>query len=317
MNALLNTASVVIPVYNSEHTLVTLVARLEPVLHSHFEAYELLLVNDGSHDASWQVIKSIAETKDWVTGIQLMRNFGQHNAILCGIRHAQYDIIITLDDDLQNPPEEIPKLVGKLKEGYDVVYGTPQAQKHGLLRNLASSITKLALKGTMGIEIATKVSAFRAFRAPLMKAFADYRGSFVAIDVLLTWGARRFTFIYVEHEQRQQGSSNYTFMKLLRHALNMITGFSVLPLQLASVTGFGFVIFGIIVLIYVIGRFIIEGGSVQGFPFLASIIAIFAGVQLFALGIMGEYMARMYMRLMDIPTYVVDEITHSNEDTNE
>jgi len=132
--------------------------------------------------------------------------------------------------------------------------------------------------------------------------------------VLLTWATTKFSAIDVRFDVRQFGVSNYTLMKLIRHAMNMITGFSVVPLQLASILGFVFTAFGILVFIYVVIRFILEGGSIPGFPFLASIIAIFSGVQLFALGIIGEYLARMHVRLMDKPTYVVRKMTRSEQD---
>ena len=127
----------------------------------------------------------------------------------------------------------------------------------------------------------------------------------MSIDVLLTWGTTRFAAVPVRHDPRQVGVSNYTFRKLVRHALNMMTGFSTLPLQLASVVGFAFTLFGLLLLVYVIGRYLIEGGSVPGFPFLASTIALFSGAQLFALGIIGEYLARMHFRMMDRPSYVI------------
>jgi len=234
-----------------------------------------------------------------------MRNYGQHNALLAGIREAQYPVIITMDDDLQNPPEEIPLLLAKLHEGYDVVYGTPAREQHGLSRDLASRVTKLALQSAMGAETARKVSAFRVFRTRVREAFANYQGPFVSIDVLLTWGTTRFAAVSVRHDPRRIGKSNYTFRKLVTHALNMMTGFSVLPLQLASLMGFGFALFGLLMLVYVLGRYLIQGGSVPGFPFLASTIAIFSGVQLLALGIIGEYLARMHFRMMERPTYVI------------
>ncbi|MCK6580264.1 MAG: glycosyltransferase family 2 protein [Anaerolineae bacterium] len=303
------TVSVVVPVYNSEQTLALLVERLRAVLIDLCPRHEIILVNDGSRDDSWGKIAALAQQIPQVRGINLMRNFGQHNALLCGIRAAQYDVIVTLDDDLQNPPEEIPSLIARLSEGFDVVYGAPQEMHHGLMRNLASHLTKLALQGSMGVNIATRVSAFRAFRREVVKAFAGYNGLYVSIDVLLTWGTSRFSYVAVHHEARQIGVSNYTVGKLIRHALNMITGFSVLPLQIASLIGFAFVLFGVGVFAVVVGRYLITGESVPGFPFLASIIAIFAGVQLFALGIMGEYLARMHVRLQDRPAYTVREAT--------
>ncbi|HRF96977.1 MAG TPA: glycosyltransferase, partial [Aggregatilineales bacterium] len=241
-------------------------------------------------------------------------NYGQHSALLCGIRAATKELVVTIDDDLQNPPEEIPRLLEELNKGFDVVYGTPQKMQHGLFRNMASRITKIALQGSMGVSIATKVSAYRVFRTQLREAFDDYKGVYVSIDVLLTWATTKFSAIDVRFDVRQFGVSNYTLMKLIRHAMNMITGFSVVPLQLASILGFVFTAFGILVFIYVVIRFILEGGSIPGFPFLASIIAIFSGVQLFALGIIGEYLARMHVRLMDKPTYVVRKMTRSEQD---
>jgi glycosyltransferase involved in cell wall biosynthesis len=297
--------SVVVPVYNSQDTLVELVERLEVVLSELADRFEVILVNDGSRDKSWQAICGLAAEHDWVIGLDLMRNYGQHNALLAGIRQARYDLIVTLDDDLQNPPEEVPKLIRKLEEGHDVVYGTPEREQHGFWRDLASQTTKLALQGAMGAETARDVSAYRVFRTQIREAFAGYGSPFVSIDVLLTWGTSRFAAVQVRHAARQTGASNYTFRKLATHALNMMTGFSTWPLQLASLIGFGFTLFGLGVLVYVIGRYLIEGGSVPGFPFLASVIAIFSGAQLFALGIIGEYLARMHYRTMGRPASVI------------
>lgn len=299
------TISVVVPVYNSEGTLPALADRLEPVLATLTAGYELVLVNDGSHDDSWRVVEALVAQHDWIVGVDLMRNYGQHNALLAGIRAAQGEVVVTLDDDLQNPPEEVPKLLAKLDEGYDVVYGTPDHQQHGLFRDAASTITKLALQNVIGADTARKVSAYRVFRTPVREAFNAYRSPFVSIDVLLTWGTTRFAAVPVRHEPRTVGRSNYTFRKLVSHALTMMTGFSTWPLRLASFIGFGFTIFGLLVLAYVFIRYFIEGGSVPGFPFLASIIAIFSGAQLFALGIIGEYLARMHFRSMERPAYTV------------
>lgn len=299
--------SVVVPVYNSQDSLDLLIERLSPVLASLTDAYEVIMVNDGSRDESWSQIEHLAATHSFVRGINLMRNYGQHNALLCGIRQARYDTLVTIDDDLQHPPEEIPSLRNRLGEGYDVVYGTPRQEQHGFWRDMASQVTKLALQSAMGAETARKVSAFRVFRTHLRDAFAAYRSPFVSIDILLTWGTTRFASLPVRHDPRPIGASNYTFRKLTTHALNMMTGFSTVPLQLASIVGFGFTLFGILLLVYVLGRFFIQGGAVPGFPFLASTIAIFSGVQLFMLGIIGEYLARMHFRLMDRPAYTIRE----------
>jgi glycosyltransferase involved in cell wall biosynthesis len=297
--------SVVVPVYNSAAILPALVKELYAVLAGCAKEFELVLVNDASPDTSWEAITKLAGEHTWIRGINLMRNAGQHNALLCGIRAARYEIIATIDDDLQNPPSEIPRLLAKLEEGFDVVYGTPEQEQHGLLRDLASQITKFVLQNAMGAEIARNISAFRVFRRQTREAFQHYRGPFVSIDVLLTWGTTRFAALQVRHESRRQGTSGYTMRKLIAHALNMMTGFSVLPLQLASMIGFVFTVFGVCALAFVLGRYLIQGNAVPGFAFLASIISIFSGAQLFALGIIGEYLSRMHFRSMDRPAYTI------------
>ena len=304
--------SVIVPVYNSEQTLVALHKRLNSVCTKLAGEFEIIFVNDGSVDNSWEEIKILEEKNPSVIGVNLIKNFGQHNALLCGIRKAKYELIATLDDDLQNPPEELPKLIEKLNEDFDVVYGKPEKEQHGLFRNISSVITKLALKTTMGVNNARNVSAFRLFRTRLREAFNQYSGSFVSIDVLLTWGTNRFAAVQVKHDIRKIGKSKYTFSKLIVMALNMITGFSVLPLQIASMLGFIFAFFGLSILIYVIVLYLLVGSPVQGFPFLASIIAIFSGVQLLAIGIIGEYLARIHFRTMDKPQYVELDVEEGN-----
>jgi glycosyltransferase involved in cell wall biosynthesis len=305
INARPSGLSVVVPAYRSEEILPHFVERLQPVLSRITSAYELVLVNDSSPDGSWNVICELAKRHPWIHPINLMRNYGQHNALLCGIRATQYDVIVTIDDDLQHPPEEIPKLLALLAEGFDVVYGTPQNEEHGILRDLASIVTKMALQNVMGATIARQVSAFRAFRAEVAGAFNHYEGSFVSIDVLLTWGTNRFAATPVVHQPRKLGTSGYSFRKLITHAMNMMTGFTTLPLQIASLVGFAFTFFGFCVLGYVIIRYFTHGDPVPGFPFLASIVALFSGAQLFALGIIGEYLARMHFRSLQKPPYVV------------
>ncbi len=305
---LLPSVSVVVPVYNSASTLAELTARLDTVLTPLVQSWEIIFVNDGSRDRSWQSICGLAEEYPNVRGVDLMRNYGQHNALLTGIRNVRHELVVTIDDDLQHPPEEIPKMLAKLQEGHDVVYGSPQQEQHGLLRDFASQITKLALQSTMGVENARHESSFRVFRACVREAFLHYNGPFISLDVLLTWGTNRFDFVRVRHEARRDGVSNYTFGKLVTHALNMMTGFSTMPLQIASWVGFAFTLFGVGVLIYVVGRFVLEGGSVPGFSFLASVIALFSGAQLFALGIIGEYLARMHFRSMGRPSSVIRNV---------
>ncbi|EGV19345.1 glycosyltransferase family 2 protein [Thiocapsa marina] len=301
--------SFVVPVYRSAESLAELYHRLLAEFGSTAAGFELIFVEDCGGDRSWHVIQQLAARDARVRGFQMSRNYGQHNALLCGIRAAEGDVVVTLDDDLQHPPEEIPKLLAKLDEGYDVVYGPPEQEQHGLLRDLASQITKLALEGAMGAANARHASALRAFRTRLRDAFADYSSPTVNIDVLLTWATTSFTTVRVRHEARKFGQSGYTPRKLVRHALNMMTGFSTRPLQLASLMGFAFALFGLVILGYVLIRWLLQGSAVPGFAFLASIITVFSGAQLLALGIIGEYLARMHFRTMDRPPYVVREKT--------
>ena len=297
--------SVVIPCYHSEGSIRLLVEALAPVLAAHAPAYELILVDDASKDGTARVIAALARERPEVSAVTLTRNFGQHAAILCGIRVARYDVIVTMDDDLQHPPSELPRLLAALTEDIDVVYGSPEAEPHGVLRGVASRVTKWVLQGAMGAATAGKASAWRVFRTRLRDAFAHFRGSFVSIDVLLTWGTQRFTHVAVRHDARTIGTSNYTFRKLVRHAVNMMTGFSTIPLQLASWIGFLLTGFGVAIFAYVIVVAAVEGGSPPGFPFLACLIAVFSGAQLLCLGIIGEYLGRAHFRLLDRPAYQV------------
>ena len=309
--------SVVIPVFNAEPNLVELHRQLMPVLAALVERFEVILVEDCSRDRSWDVVRQLALEDERVRGIRLNRNYGQHNALLCGIRAARYDVIVTMDDDLQHPVSEIHLLLEALAAGHEVAYGTSNEPQHDLWRNLASRLTKLALQSAMGAKSAAQVSAFRAFPTRLRAAFEDYRSPNVSIDVLLTWATQRFTGVPVKHAPRLAGESNYTIRKLITHAFNLMTGFSTLPLKLASVVGFVFTLFGFGVLAWVLGRYFISGASVPGFAFLASIIAIFSGAQMFTLGIFGEYLARMYGRTMERPAYVVGERSEREAGTEE
>ncbi len=307
--------SVIVPVYNSEATLQELVTRTESVLASITDDAEIILVNDGSQDSSWAKICELSTKSSSVRGLNLMRNYGQHNALLTGIRAAQYETSVTMDDDLQHPPEEIPRLLSKLAEGFDVVYGVPAQEQHGLWRDIASQVTKLVLQNSMGVEIARDTSAFRVFRTQVRDAFLAYDSAFVDIDALLTWGTTRFGALKVQHDPRRIGSSNYTVGSLVIHAVDMLTSFSTVPLRISSITGFIFTAFGFVVLVYVVGRYLIEGGDVPGFAFLASITAIFAGAQLFAVGVIGEYLARMHYQSMGRPSGVVRDTTDDDINT--
>lgn len=306
--------SIVIPVFNAEDNLPELYRQLLPAMETLVDRFEVILVEDSSRDRSWDVIRDLAAKDARIHGLRLSRNYGQHNALLCGIRAAKHGVIVTMDDDLQHPVSEIKLLLEAVAKGHDVVYGTSDDNQHDLWRNLASRMTKLALQSAMGAKSAAQVSAFRAFPTRLRDAFKEYRSPSVSIDVLLTWATTKFTAVPVKHAPRLSGKSNYTVRKLITHAFNLMTGFSTLPLQLASVVGFVFTLFGLGVLAWVLGRYLIHGAAVPGFAFLASVIAIFSGAQMFTLGIFGEYLARMYGRTMERPAYVVLESSDAASD---
>jgi len=285
-----------------------LVEELAHILPSVAERYELVLVNDGSPDESWQVIERLAARHAWIRGVDLMRNYGQHNATLCGVREARYEVIVVMDDDLQNPPKEIPKLLSKLQEGYDVVYGVARKRQQVWWKSMASAIVKRSIAYMMGMRTVRDISAFKAFRSDLRKAFEDFHNPDVLVDVLLSWGASRFASVPVDESPRTVGKSNYNFLKLVKVSLLVLTSYTIFPLRFASILGFAFTLFGLGVLSYVLITYFVAG-SIPGFPFLASTVAIFSGVQLFALGIIGEYLARVFERTEGKKAYVISRKT--------
>lgn len=299
--------SVVVPVYHSTTTLPQIVERLAAALAD--RPHEVVLVDDGSPPTTWQVVEDLATRHDHVVGVRLNRNFGQHNALLAGIRRARHPVVVTMDDDLQHPPEEVPRLLAALTDDLDVVYGYGGAVAQDLWRRVASRVTRRIIGSVLGGENAARLTAFRAFRTELRESFGADLGPAVSIDALLSWGTSRFGYVEVEHHPRAEGQSSYTFRHLARHALDVSTGYSAIPLQIATGVGVATAVFGFFVLVWVVGRTLLTDSSVPGFPFLASTISIFAGAQLITLGIIGEYLARMHFRIMRKPTYVVgDEV---------
>ncbi|HET7144448.1 MAG TPA: glycosyltransferase family 2 protein [Anaerolineales bacterium] len=296
--------SIVVPVYRGESYVEALVERLARVLPGIARKYEIILVNDGSPDASWAIITHMVKKHKWVKGICLMRNYGQHNATLCGIRSARYELIVTMDQDLQHPPEGIPVLLSKINEGYDVVYGAPKKLPQGFFRNIMTANIKRLLAIVMGVPSVQNISAFRLFRSTLLSAFENFQSPTLTVDVLLSWGTSRFTSVQVDVAPADR--SNYNFFALVKTTMVILTGYSTLPLRLASWIGFFMTLFGLAVFLYVVYIYF-AAGSLPGFPFLASIISLFSGAQLFTLGIFGEYLARIFDRSMDRPSYVIHE----------
>jgi glycosyltransferase involved in cell wall biosynthesis len=299
--------SVVVPVYRSEHLLPVLVQRLEGVLDKLGRSAEIILVNDCSPDGSWQVIQELQRTHGRLRGINLMRNYGQHAALLAGVQASRGAVIVIMDDDLQTPPEEMPKLLEVLGRGYDVVYGIRQKEQHGGFRNFCSTTAKKFLNQLLGVRVATSITSYKAFRGELRQAFASQSGPVVFIDAILCWGTTKIGTTVVRHEPRADGASGYSLRKLMLHTANMVTSFSQVPLQIASFIGLATMLFGFLLFIYVLADFVFRGTPVRGFTFLGAALTLFSGVQLFVLGVIGEYLARMHQKSIGMPAYMVRE----------
>lgn len=298
--------SIVVPTYKSPTTLAELVERTESLGLS---AFEIIIVDDGNNDATWEQIGLLSQSKEFVVGLRLGRNFGQHSALLAGVRKAKYSQIVTIDDDLQNPPEEIPNLLAKLVNGVDVVYGVSTQVRQNVWRRFTSRTAKVIFAKVLGFESAISISSFRAFRTQIREGFSGELGPHVSLDALLTWSTSRFSTLEVEHHARRVGKSNYSFTKLVRFMLDTATSYSTRPLRLATTLGFITTLFGLLLLVWVVGNAIFVGDSVPGFPFLAASIAVFSGVQLVVLGILGEYLGKIHFRAMNKPTFSVSETT--------
>jgi undecaprenyl-phosphate 4-deoxy-4-formamido-L-arabinose transferase len=302
----LSGTSIVVPTYKSVETLASLVTRLNSI---GLEQFEIIIVDDGNTDGTWGKIVELSQIHKSVIGLRLGRNYGQHCALLAGVRSAKFSTIVTIDDDLQNPPEEIPKLLNRLNAGVDVVYGVSDDVQQSLWRRLASRIAKVLFARVLGFESAISISSFRAFRTQLRDGFSGDLGPHVSLDALLTWSTSRYATVEVAHHKRSIGKSNYSFWKLVRFMLDTATSYSIKPLRFAISLGLLTTLFGLLSLFWVLGVAIFVGSAVTGFPFLASSIAIFSGVQLLVLGIVGEYLGKIHFRSMNKPTFSIVEST--------
>lgn len=302
--------SVLVPTYNSPETLLAVAERIRKLPWFTPES-EVVFINDGNADKTWSILLEIARVHPFVRAIRLSRNVGQHAALLAGVREARHPVIATLDDDLQNPPEELAHLLKALTDDVDVVYGVPRKIKQPIWRSVASVAAKRLMQKALGFSSAVDISSFRVFRSQLRDGFNSDLGPGVSLDALLSWSTSRFTSVEVEHHERKTGKSNYNFWKLFRFMLDTVTGFSTVPLRFATGLGLTTIALSVGVLIWVLVRPLITGESVPGFPFLAATIAIFSGTQLLVLGVIGQYIGRMHFRVMNKPTYTIAERTES------
>ena len=298
--------SVVIPVYKAEGCLQELYRRLRASVETVTEDFEIIMVEDCGEDNSWEIMKAIRETDSRVKIIQLMRNFGQHNALMCGFHFVSGEYIITLDDDLQNPPEEIPKLINKIKEGYDLVYGIYTLKRHNFFRNLGSSMIQFFYKKVFSVQ--GNLTAFRIIKKQVLQEILHYDKNYVFIDGLLAWVTKKIGYVKVDHNLRTHGHSGYSFKKLFTLSMNMITNFSILPLQLSSILGFLFAFLGFLMAFYFFIKKIFFNVPVAGYTSLIIAVTIFAGIQLVTIGLIGEYVGRIHLNINVKPQYIIKEL---------
>lgn len=305
--------SVVIPVYRSAGTLEDLVTRLVSVLDRLRFDFEIVLVEDGSPDNSWEVLKHVqlVHPSRLVT-IQLMRNFGQPNALMCGFRHARGRYIVTMDDDLQNPPEEIPKLINAIAaSGLDLVYGHYDEKQHEYWRNLGSRLVNFFYRLVFRSNRTT--TSFRIMRRQIVESILTYDLNFTYIDGLLAWNTQRIGEVVVEHHPRSAGRSGYSGSKLFVLALNLFTNFSLLPLQVASGLGLLVACGGFLCAFYYLVRYLVVGINVPGYASIIITVLVLGGVQLLSLGILGEYLGRLHLNVNRKPQYVERQVIPRGE----
>ncbi len=301
--------SVVIPVYGSELTLRTLVDRVRKVFADLGRSWEIVFVDDCGPDRAGEVLRELhAADPAHVVVVHLMRNFGQHNAIMCGFHHARGTYVVTMDDDLQNPPEEIPKLLAEIETGqFDLVYGVIVDQKHhGLVRNIGSQL--ITWFGQYAFQNRVRGSSYRIIRRELAQSILPYNLNFTFIDGLLAWSTQRIGSVPVQHAPRGAGRSGYSTRKLFSLAFNMFTNFSLLPLQVISLTGFISAGIGLGLGTFYLIWYLLGYITVPGFASVIIAVLVMGGVQLLALGVMGEYLGRIHLNINHKPQFVVRSI---------
>ena len=302
--------SVVIPVYNEEANLPELLDRLTGTLVPLGRPYEIVLVNDGSRDRSLPLLREAAALDPHLVVVDFNRNYGQHAAVFAGFEVSRGEVVVTLDADLQNPPEEIPKLVAKMEEGFDVV-GTIRVQRQDtLLRRVASKIVNRMTAVATGVQLTDYGCMLRAYRQPVVKLLAASNEVSTFIPVLADLFAGRVTEIPVAHSERLHGESKYSIWKLFRLQFDLMTSFSVLPLRVTMGVGVVMAIASFLVALVLIAGRLIYGHewAVSGVFTLFALVFFFLGGQLFAIGLLGEYVGRIYQQVRDRPRYVIRQV---------
>jgi glycosyltransferase involved in cell wall biosynthesis len=302
--------SVVIPVYNSENTIEELYKRISLVFSKMNSSFEIIFIDDNSIDNSWQILKELQKSDDKVKTIHLTRNFGQHNATLCGFHHANGEYVIILDDDLQHPPEEIPKLIDKIKNGYSGVYGKYILKQHSRTENFFSSIFEKVMHCVLKIPNKVYISSFAIFSKDVIQNARNFKGSYIFLPAIISESTsmNNVTDVEVLHNPRKDGQSNYSLLRYLKLSLNLIINHSVIPLTLISALGFLISIVSILYGIYVLIRSITDPFfGLMGWSSLMVVVAFSSGIILLSLGIIGEYLRRVLVEVSYGQQFLIGE----------
>ncbi|MFQ5902211.1 MAG: glycosyltransferase [Candidatus Binatia bacterium] len=300
--------SVVIPLYDEAMTLEALHRRLSTILQSLSRPYEVIYVDDGSTDGTTGILRQLQLQDPRVKVVIFNRNYGQHAAVLAGFERAQGEVIVTLDGDLQNPPEEIPKLLAKLQEGHDVVGGWREGREDWLLRRILSLLINRVTSLTVGVKMKDYGCMLRAYRRSVVEQVCKSQEVSTFVPALANCFAGSVAEIPVAHSPRESGRSKYSSFRLMRLNFDLLTGFSLLPIQVVSFAGILISFLGLAFALFLAIRRLIVGPEVEGVFTLFAILFFFVGLQILALGLIGEYIGRIYMEVRRRPRYVVKEI---------
>ncbi len=299
--------SVIVPVYNSKDTLQPLLEGITKVFEKLNETFEVIFIEDCGSDGSWDKLRSLKnQYPDAITVIRLAKNFGQHNAILCGLNHITGKNVITIDDDLQIPPEEIEKLIQEHRRSRtDVIYGIYTEKKHGMFRNLGSYLVQRIFKKIFSAK--DNITSFRLIDEQTVSKLKNHRESFVFIDGLLHWYTNDFAFINVRHEPRKSGRSGYNVSSLIKLANNLLFNFTTLPLKWMTYLGLTFSFLSFIsAVIFIYRKFIFD--VPLGYTSIIVTVFFLFGIALLVIGIIGEYVSRLYSLQNEKPQYSIKEI---------
>jgi polyisoprenyl-phosphate glycosyltransferase len=301
--------SVVIPVFNAAETLSELIARLTSVFESKTSNYEIILVDDASPDNSWKVMRALRDKDRRVKIIRHMKNFGQHKAILCGLHCAKGDVIVTMDDDLQHPPEEIPNLLAALsgEEGADVAIGVYDVKRHSGFRNAGSRIVQAVTARILSRGTEVRLGSFRAMKREVVRELLAIRTHAPRVSPMLLQITDRIKNVRVRHEPRKVGRSGYNLRRLVSDSLDNILSHSALPLQVVSGIGFGSSLLSFAMSIHYLLKYLLVGISVRGWTSTILLLLFFFGVLLFSLGIVGEYLVRILREVQGTPRSIIRE----------